>query len=369
MADCFRHSNADAREKITKNQTVIDRIDGILFCRFSLCCSIHCDKLSNVSETFSQVVELLKLEAAAIERTAAVLDRESVENAIKLLLECESKIVVLGVGKSGIIANKIADTMTSTGSVAIYLHPTDALHGGLGVVTRGDCIIALSNSGETDEILAILPALKSREISIIAIVGNTNSTLARNADVVLDSSVDKEACPLNLAPTTSTTVALAIGDALAMTLMQAKNLTAEAFAANHPAGRLGKRLTLKVKNLMHESPNVAPDANWLEVVKTISKHALGAVNVVDEKGKLIGIVTDGDLRRTIEKTAPEHLSNLTASQMMTPNPITTNAELLAYDALNIMENRPSQINVLPVVNESGAAIGLLRLHDIVRSGL
>jgi arabinose-5-phosphate isomerase len=322
-----------------------------------------------VSETFSQVVELLKLEAAAIERTAGILDRESVERAIKLLFDCDSKIVVIGVGKSGIIANKIADTMTSTGTVAVFLHPTDALHGGLGVITRGDCVIALSNSGETDEILALLPALKTREVSIIAIVGNANSTLARNADVVLDASVDKEACPLNLAPTTSTTVALAVGDALAMTLMQAKNLTAEAFAANHPAGRLGKRLTLKVSSLMHESPNVAPAAGWLEVVKTISKCALGAVNVVEGENVLVGIVTDGDLRRTIEKTAPENLANLNAAQMMTRSPITAQPEMLAFDALNLMENRPMQISVLPVVNESGAAVGLLRLHDIVRSGL
>ncbi len=322
-----------------------------------------------MSETFSQVVELLKLEAAAIERTANILNRQSVEQVIELLLNCESKIVVIGVGKSGIIANKIADTMTSTGTVAVFLHPTDALHGGLGVITRGDCVIALSNSGETDEILALLPALKSREVSLIAIVGNTNSTLGRNADVVLDASVDKEACPLNLAPTTSTTVALAIGDALAMTLMQAKNLTAEDFAANHPAGRLGKRLTLKVANLMHESPNIAPEANWLEVVKAISKFALGAVNVVDISGKLIGIVTDGDLRRTIEKTSPDNLANLNAAQMMTSHPTTANPEMLAFDALNIMENRPSQISVLPVVDENGAAVGLLRLHDIVRSGL
>ncbi len=322
-----------------------------------------------MSETFSQVVELLKLEAAAIERTANILDRESVEKAVKLLFDCGSKIVIIGVGKSGIIANKIADTMTSTGTVAVFLHPTDALHGGLGVITHGDCIIALSNSGETDEILALLPALKKREVSLIAIVGNVNSTLGRNADVVLDASVDKEACPLNLAPTTSTTVALAVGDALAMTLMQAKNLTAEAFAANHPAGRLGKRLTLKVASLMHESPNVAPESGWLEVVKAISKFALGAVNVVDGEEKLIGIVTDGDLRRTIEKTAPENLSNLSAAQMMTKNPITANPEMLAFDALNTMENRPSQISVLPVVDESGAAVGLLRLHDIVRSGL
>lgn len=322
-----------------------------------------------MSETFSQVVELLKLEAAAIERTAAILDRESVEQAIELLLSCDSKTVVIGVGKSGIIANKIADTMTSTGTVAIFLHPTDALHGGLGVVTRGDCVITLSNSGETDEILALLPALKSREVSIIAIVGNTNSTLARNADVVLDASVDKEACPLNLAPTTSTTVALAIGDALAMTLMQAKNLTAEAFAANHPAGRLGKRLTLKVANLMHESPNLCAEAGWLEVVKTLSRYALGAVNVIDSGGRLVGIVTEGDLRRTIEKTAPENLSALSAAEMMTDNPTVTNPEMLAYDALNLMENRPTQISVLPVVDDAGKAVGLLRVHDIVRSGL
>jgi arabinose-5-phosphate isomerase len=298
-----------------------------------------------------------------------MLNREAVERAISLLLDCDSKIVVIGVGKSGIIANKIADTMTSTGTVAVFLHPTDGLHGGLGVITRGDCVIALSNSGETDEILALLPALKSREVSLISIVGSTNSTLARHSDVVLDASVDKEACPLNLAPTTSTTVALAIGDALAMTLMQAKNLTAEAFAANHPAGRLGKRLTLKVASLMHESPRVAPEAGWLEVVKTISKFALGAVNVVDGENKLIGIVTDGDLRRTIEKTAPEALARLTAAQMMTASPVTAQPEMLAYDALNLMENRPMQISVLPVVDERGAAVGLLRLHDIVRSGL
>ncbi|HVE57629.1 MAG TPA: KpsF/GutQ family sugar-phosphate isomerase [Pyrinomonadaceae bacterium] len=323
-----------------------------------------------MSKTFSQVVELLKLEAAAIERTANILNRESVERAIELLLNCESKIVVIGVGKSGIIANKIADTMTSTGTVAVFLHPTDALHGGLGVITKGDCVVALSNSGETDEILALLPALRSREVSLIAIVGNENSTLGRNADVVLDASVDKEACPLNLAPTTSTTVALAVGDALAMTLMQAKNLTAEDFAANHPAGRLGKRLTLKVANLMHESPNITAEAGWLEVVKAISKYALGAVNVVDPASrKLIGIVTDGDLRRTIEKTSPEHLANLSAAQMMTNNPTTATPEMLAFDALNIMENRPMQISVLPVVDEKGLVVGLLRLHDIVRSGL
>nr|MDQ2746674.1 KpsF/GutQ family sugar-phosphate isomerase [Acidobacteriota bacterium] len=284
------------------------------------------------------------------------------------LENCAGKIVVLGIGKSGVIAQKIAQTLTSTGTVAIFVHPSDALHGSLGIITAGDVVITLSNSGETDEILLLLPALKAKKIHLIAIVGNPDSTLARQSDVFLDASVDKEACPLNLAPTCSTTVALAIGDALAMCLMEAKNLTTEDFAANHPAGRLGKRLTLKVSDLMCASPNVRPQADWLEVVRAISKFSLGAVNVVDENEVLVGIVTDGDLRRTIERTAPENFSALTAEQMMTANPICAAPDALAYHALQTMENRPSQISVLPVV-ENGRSVGLLRLHDIVRSGL
>lgn len=322
-----------------------------------------------MSKNFEKVVELLRVEAAAVELAANRLDRNAVENALDILSCCESKIIVIGIGKSGIIAQKIAQTLTSTGTVAVFVHPSDALHGSLGVIVGGDVVIALSNSGETDEILAILPAIKNRNIKIISIVGNTDSTLAGQSDVVLDASVDKEACPLNLAPTTSTTVALSIGDALAMTLMEAKNLTAEDFAANHPAGRLGKRLTLTVENLMHESPNISPEADWLEVVKSLSKYTLGAVNVVDEHKKLIGIITDGDLRRIIEKTPPENLSNLKAEQMLTKNPTVATPEMLAFDALKLMENRPRQISVLPVVNEKEICVGLLRLHDIVRSGL
>jgi arabinose-5-phosphate isomerase len=325
-------------------------------------------KSISVSKTYSQVIELLRLEAAAIEHTAQNLVKESVEKAVDLLLNCKSKVVVTGVGKSAIIANKIADTMTSTGTVAVFLHSSDALHGSLGIITKDDVVIALSNSGETEELLAILPSLKQREVSIIAIVGNINSSLSRYADVTLDASVSEEACPLNLAPTTSTTVALSIGDALAMTLSIERGWTEEDFAANHPAGRLGKRLTLKVADLMHESPNISPDANWLDVVKSISKFALGAVNVVDENENLIGIITDGDLRRTIEKTAPENFNNLSAEKMMTKNPITVASETLAYQALQMMENRNSQISVLPVV-ANNKACGLLRLHDIVKSGL
>ena len=317
-----------------------------------------------------KVVELLRLEAASIEAAADRADVASVERALSLIANCDGKVIVTGVGKSGVIAQKIAQTLTSTGTVGIFVHPSDALHGSLGVVKEGDIIIALSNSGETDEILAIMPALKRRNVSVIAIVGNIDSTLARQSDVVLDASVDKEACPLNLAPTTSTTVALAIGDALAMTVMESRGLTAEDFAANHPAGRLGKRLTLTVESLMHDSPNVPEDAGWLEVVKAISKHSLGAVNVIDNSGKLVGIVTDGDLRRTIERTDPSALGSLNAAAMMTRSPITATPSMLAYDALQLMEDRPSQISVLPVVDdENGGCVGLLRLHDVVRSGL
>jgi len=323
----------------------------------------------SLHQNASKVSALLRLEADAIAAAAERLSPELVEAAHALIATCKGKIVLIGVGKSGVIAKKIAQTLTSTGSPGIFLHPSDALHGGLGIVTEGDVVIALSNSGETDELMSILPSLRQRGVPVIAIVGNTESTLGRAADVVLDASVDKEACPLNLAPTASTTVALAIGDALAMSVMEAKGLTAEAFAINHPAGRLGKRLTLKVSDLMHASPNVAPAAGWLDVIKAISSHSLGAVNVVGDGDLLLGIVTDGDLRRTIEKTPPESLSFLSASQMMTGSPITAMPEMLAYDALGLMEDRSSQISVLPVTDAEGRCVGLIRLHDIVRSGL
>ena len=320
----------------------------------------------------SQVVDLLNLEAEAITQAAARMEPEVVNKAVKLLANCQGKVVLVGVGKSGIVGRKIAATITSTGTLATYLHPADALHGDLGIVTKGDVAIALSNSGETDELLVILPSLQQRQVPIIAIVGNLQSTLARKADVTLDAAVAKEACPLNLAPTTSTTVALAIGDALAMTLMQVKGLTPEDFALNHPAGRLGKRLTLRVADLMHsgaDNPTISPHASWLEVVTMITKGGLGAVNVVETSGHLLGVITDGDLRRAIQDVNPLNLANLNAGEIMTRHPIVVAPETLAYDALQLMENRPSQIAVLPVVNEEGICIGLLRLHDIVRSGL
>ena len=321
---------------------------------------------------FTDVQELLKVESDAIAQTANRLDPAQVERVIELLAKCIGKVVVLGVGKSGIIAQKIAATMTSAGTAALYLHPSDALHGGLGIVQEGDVVILLSNSGETDEIVSMLPYLKNRKVGIVAVVGNLNSTLAHRADAVLDASVDQEACPLNLAPTTSTTVALAIGDALAMTLMKVKGLTPNDFANNHPGGRLGKRLTLRVTDLMHsdaENPTIATGSSWVDVVRAISRGGLGAVCVVDGSGRLAGIITDGDLRRTIEQTDHDALARLSCDDFMTCKPTVATPDLLAYDALQLMENRPSQISVLPVVDADGVCVGLLRLHDVVRSGL
>ena len=321
---------------------------------------------------FQEVQRILHLESEAIAQTATRLDPQQVERVVQLLAASKGKVVIIGIGKSGIVAQKIAATMTSTGTAAFYLHPSDALHGGLGIVQADDVVIVLSNSGETDEIVGMLPFLKHRKVPIVAIVGKVDSTVGNRADAVLDASVDQEACPLNLAPTTSTTVALAVGDALAMALMKVKGLTSDDFAVNHPAGRLGKRLTLRVADLMHggtKSPSVPLGSSWLEVVRAISRGGLGAVNVIDGSGRLAGIITDGDLRRAIETKDHTTLSTLKCDDLMTSDPVIASPELLAYDALRLMEDRPSQISVLPVVDEQRVCVGLIRLHDIVRSGL
>jgi arabinose-5-phosphate isomerase len=323
---------------------------------------------------YSQVVDLLRAESEAIAKAASRLRPQEVDRVIALLTGCQGKIILLGVGKSGIIAQKIAATMISSGTAAVHLHPSDALHGGLGIVTSEDVVLMLSNSGETDELLQLLPYFKRRKAPLVAIVGNLKSTIARRADAVIDASVDQEACPLNLAPTTSTTVALAIGDALAMALMSAKGLTEDDFAHNHPAGQLGKRLTLRVTDLMHggsQNPTIATDAAWLEIITTITQYGLGAVNVIDSEGRLVGIITDGDLRRSLQRISDTDLSlaNIKSDHLMTRNPIVADPEMLAFDALRLMEDRKSQINVLPVVDGDGLCVGLVRLHDIVRSGL
>ena len=312
------------------------------------------------------------MEAEAVARAAARLDGAEVERAVALLAACRGKVITAGVGKSGHVAQKTAATLTSTGTAAVFLHPSDALHGGMGLVAGGDVCLFVSNSGETAELLELLPYTQHKGARVVAVVGNTASALARRADVALDASVEQEACPLNLAPTASTTVALALCDALAMALMCQKQVTAEEFALNHPGGTLGRRLTIRVSDLMRggaENPTVGVGATLLEVVQAIGRGALGAVNVLDGAGRLAGIITDGDVRRALERVRLADLGGLTAEGFMTREPVVVAPDLLAHAALQIMEKRPSQIAVLPVVDAGGRCVGLLRLHDIVRVGL
>jgi arabinose-5-phosphate isomerase len=327
-------------------------------------------------ELLARVVGVMRAEAEAIAQAASRCRPASVAKAVHYVAGCKGKVVVSGAGKSGIVGHKIASTLLSTGTLAIYMHPADAIHGDLGLLAAGDVGLLLSNSGESEEVLALVPHLKQRRLPLIALVGNPDSTLARAADAVLDAQVEREACPLNLAPTASTAVALALGDALALTVMQLRGFTPEDFARNHPGGRLGKRLTLRVGDLMHcgsENPTTDPDAGWDTVLDVLCRHSLGAVNIVDREGRLVGLVTDGDIRRAVRASGPgssTDLTRMTASAMMSRNPVAVSPEVLAYDALRLMEDRPSQISVLPVTDpDNGRCLGLLRLHDIVKSGL
>ena len=267
-----------------------------------------------------------------------------------------------GVGKSGIICKKIAATLSSTGTPAFFLHPTDAAHGDLGMVRGEDTVVAVSNSGETKELLSIIPLIKSFGIPVIGMTSNPNSSLARLSDVVLNLHVEREACPLNLAPTTSTTVTLALGDALAAALMMLKGFTSADFKRLHPGGRLGVRLS-RVKELMRkgrEIPRVNPETSMKEVIYEISSKKLGATLVVDEKGNLVGIITDGDLRRAFERG---FTLDSRAKEIMTEEPKVISQDMFAEEALKIMEK--NKITVLPVVNNGGKVVGIIHLHDIL----
>jgi arabinose-5-phosphate isomerase len=313
--------------------------------------------------------DVLRIEAQAVLEAADRLDVEAFATAVRLLRDTTGTVHVLGSGKSGIVGRKLASTLSSTGTPAAFLHPSDAMHGDLGAVVAGDVAVALSNSGETEEVLAALPYLLARGVPVIAVVGETGSTLARRATAVLDAHAAVEACPLGLAPTTSTTVALALCDALAVVVMQEKGVTQDAFARNHPSGRLGRRLTLTVRDLLRDDvAPVSPDDGFLDVVDAIGKGGVGAAPVV-ELAALAGIVTDGDVRRALERHALEDLRELRVRTMMTSSPVTTSPDALAYDAMRLMEDRPSQITVLPVVDADGGVLGVLRLHDLVRAGL
>lgn len=315
------------------------------------------------------VHQVLVEEAQGILDLAARLDSR-VEEAVELILSVSGRVVLTGMGKSGHIARKISATMASTGTPSFFLHPAEGIHGDLGMVTDQDVVLAFSNSGETSEIIAILPSLRRIGAKIIAIVGNTCSTLAKNADAVLDASVVKEACPLGIAPTTSTTVALALGDALAVALMRKQRFTKDRFAIYHPGGSLGRRLLLTVADVMHggdDNPVVTANASVQDAIFMMTEKGLGATNVVDEQGKLIGLVTDGDVRRGL-KSGSEFI-NSPIRDMMTKKPQVILSEKLAAEALRMMEeHRPRPVTVLPVVTAEGQSIGLVHITDLLRKG-
>jgi arabinose-5-phosphate isomerase len=326
----------------------------------------------------SSLSRCLQEEANAIATAAQRLDSQQVEAALELLESCSSrraKLVLTGVGKSGIVARKIAATFSSIGLTSVFLNPVDALHGDLGIVAADDVVLLLSNSGETAEILDVLPHLKRRGTSRIALVGRVNSSLARGSNVVLEASVDREVCPLNLAPTASTAVAMAIGDALAAVWMERRGISHADFAVNHPAGSLGKQLTMTVADLMvpvSRLPVLSPDSPLPDVIVSLTQGGIGSGWVHDpaSSGKLLGLITDGDLRRALRHNSPESWPVLTASHLMTSDPITVAGDLLAVDAIQCMEaNRRKAISVLPVVDGEGCLQGMLRLHDLVQAGL
>jgi arabinose-5-phosphate isomerase len=307
---------------------------------------------------------VLRTEAAAI---LALVERlgEPFERAVGMLLECRGRVIVTGMGKSGIICRKIAATLSSTGTPAFFLHPAEAIHGDLGVLQSEDVIVALSYSGETDELLRLLETIKRLGAKLIAITGDCRSTLGQAADVALDCSVSKEACPLNLVPTASTTAALALGDALAMTLLVAKGFSQEHFASLHPGGKLGKRL-MRVEQLMHggdKAPVVHADTPMPSVVYEMSSKGLGMTCVVDAAGALIGIITDGDLRRHMTDTT--NLLERRAGDVMTKNPITIGRQTLAAEALLVLEQR--KITAIVVVDAAHQVQGVVHLHDLWRT--
>jgi arabinose-5-phosphate isomerase len=280
------------------------------------------------------------------------------------------KVIVTGVGKSGIIGRKIAATFSSIGIPSVFIHPVDALHGDIGIVSSGDVVMMLSKSGSTEELCRLVPYLKSRNIYSISIVGNIDSELARESDVVINGYVTREACPLNIAPTTSALVALAIGDALTVCVMKLKQVSIEDFSRQHPLGQIGRTITLKVKDVYHKGndlPRINDSATFKEAIIEISQKGLGCVCITDDRDNLLGIITDGDVRRALHDH--NDLSMLNVKDVMTKNPITVSENALLREALDIMEKRTSQISVLPVINDNNKCSGVLRLHDIVRTGI
>lgn len=320
-------------------------------------------------EVLNSVRNVIGLEAAALRELHAAVDGAYVD-AVELMARCRGKIIVTGIGKSGLIAQKIAATLSSTGTPALYLHPAEGMHGDLGSVEKRDLIVAIGKSGESLELNALLPSLKRIGSKIIAITANPRSTLGKSATVVLHTPIRAEACPLNLAPTTSTTVALAVGDALAVALMERKRFRKESFALLHPGGQLGRRLTLRVSDVMRtgsENPVVKLTAGTAKMLAEMTRKHAGAVSIVDAKGRLVGLVTDYDIRRMLE--SGRALSELSISEIMNKRPIRIQEDRLAIEAVELMSDRTTPFNVLPVVDRRGRSTGLIQVHDLRARGL
>jgi arabinose-5-phosphate isomerase len=313
--------------------------------------------------------QVLQIEAKAIEQLMARINEHFVQ-AVELILACEGKVVVTGVGKSGIIGQKIASTLASTGTPAFFLHPTEGIHGDLGMLEKKDIVVAISNSGETDELSQILPLIKRYGNKLIALTGKDKSTLARAGDVVLDVSVEEEACPLGLAPTASTTATLAMGDALAVALLEKRGFKKEDFAILHPGGKLGKQLLLRVQDLMHvgdELPMVYEETMMKGALVEITSKRLGVTGVMNKRHELVGVITDGDLRRALERHTD--LLERTAGEIMTQNPKSIEADTLAAQAVQRMEEH--SITSLFVFDKSGERTprGIIHLHDLLKAGV
>jgi arabinose-5-phosphate isomerase len=311
---------------------------------------------------------VIETEAQAVDK---LLDRinDTFTQAVEAILQCRGRVVVLGMGKSGHIGNKIAATLASTGTPAFFVHPGEASHGDLGMITSQDVVLALSNSGETDEILTILPLIKRLNVPLISMTGNPKSRLAKESSFHIDVSVEKEACPLGLAPTSSTTATLVMGDALAIALLESRGFTEDDFARSHPGGRLGKRLLLHVEDIMHsgsEVPKVSANASLTEALVEMSKKGLGMTTIVNENDKLLGIFTDGDVRRLLDHGEIQ-ISEIKISDVMKRECKTINKNQLAAEALQLMEAR--SINCFPVVDETSKVIGALNMHNLLRAGV
>lgn len=311
--------------------------------------------------------EVIQLEADAVSKLVSRVD-DNFHHACDLILACEGRIVVVGMGKSGHVAGKMASTLASTGTPAFFVHPGEASHGDLGMITPRDLVVAFSNSGETPEILTILPIIKRMGVKLVAITGNLESTLAQQADARIDVSVDKEACPMNLAPTASSVAAMAMGDALAIAVFESRGFTEQDFARAHPGGVLGRRLLLYVADVMHtgeQIPVVRENDLLRDALVEMSSKTLGMTGVLDKEGRLCGIFTDGDLRRTLNRNIDIHTCHI--NEVMTPNPKTAGPDTLAAEVVQMM--RTQSINGLFVVDEDNHVIGALNMHDLLRAGI